>query len=202
MKKWGLLIILIFLKGVVPAQILKSSHVKLSFFSKAPIEDIYAVSEKGVSALNADNGLVYFKVPVRSFEFEKQLMKKHFNENYLESDKFPFGEFKGEIQEGIDPKKNGVFSVTVKGKLTVHNVAKEYTVKGKLEVEEGQVTASAAFPVSLADHDVQIPRILIKNIAETVEVTVEARYAVVTASNEQEQVAVPQAILTNNGIKP
>ncbi|WP_163715113.1 YceI family protein [Mangrovibacterium lignilyticum] len=162
--------------GVAPAQILKSTDVKLSFFSEAPIEDIYAVSNQGLSALNLQSGVVYFNVSIRSFEFEKKLMQEHFNENYLESEKFPYAEFKGKFGENIDPDFSGSQAVTVRGELTIHGVTKSYLVKGKINSADGKLVATADFPVALADHRVKIPRILIKNIAEVVKVTVSATY--------------------------
>ncbi|MEL7589250.1 MAG: YceI family protein [Prolixibacteraceae bacterium] len=158
------------------AQVLKSHQMTISFFSEAPIEDIKSESRDGVSALDAGSGSIYFKVAIRTFEFEKSLMQEHFNENYLESSKYPYAEFNGKIKEPIDLARNGSFPVTVSGNLNIHNVTKNYTVKGLISVKEGKVTANASFPVQVADHEVKIPRLLIKNIAETVQVSVSASY--------------------------
>jgi polyisoprenoid-binding protein YceI len=162
------------------AQIATSHDVAFSFFSKAPIEDISAESEEGVSALDTESKSIYFKVAIRTFEFEKSLMQEHFNENYLESHKYPFAEFKGKIKDDVKLSTDGTYQVTVQGDLTIHNVTKNYTVKGKLKVTGGKIAANATFPVQLADHKIKIPRILIKNIAEVVQVTVSANYAPVS----------------------
>lgn len=161
---------------IVSAQILKATDMKMSFFSEAPIEDIYAVSDKGLSAIDVQSRSVYFKVPIRSFQFEKKLMQEHFNENYLESDKYPYAEFKGIISKPIDLNFSGSLPVTVSGKLTIHNVAKSYTVPGKVTLKNGKLIATSEFPVALVDHKVKIPRLLIKNIAEVVNVTISATY--------------------------
>jgi len=150
--------------------------VNLSFFSKAPFEDIYAVSDQGLSAMDMESQTVYFKVLIRSFQFEKALMQEHFNENYLESDQYPYAEFKGKIDNPIDPNFSGTVLVTVSGKLTIHNVTKSYKVPGEISLTSGKMIATAEFPVALADHRIKIPRILIKNIAEVVKISVSATY--------------------------
>jgi len=172
-----LLFLLAFLSNcAVSAQVLKTTEAKLTFFSEAPIEDIYALSNQGLSAFDLRSGSVYFKVLIRSFEFEKKLMQEHFNENYLESDKYPYAEFKGTIDKDIDLAFSGSVPVKVSGELTIHNVTKSYAVPGKITLNNGKLIASAEFPVALVDHKVKIPRILIKNIAEVVMVTVSATY--------------------------
>jgi len=63
-------------------QICKDVYVKI--YSEAPLENIEGVSEKGVSAINPAENSLYFEVPIRSLDFEKDLMEEHFNENYME----------------------------------------------------------------------------------------------------------------------
>jgi polyisoprenoid-binding protein YceI len=150
----------------------------LSFYSKAPIEDIKAESRKGVSAVNFETKSIYFKVAIRSFEFAKSLMQEHFNENYLESGKYPFAEFKGNIQGKVDLTKDGVYPVTVQGDLNIHGVTKNYLVNGDFKVERGIVTGKSTFRVKLVDHHIKIPSIVIKNIAEIVDVTVVVNYKI------------------------
>jgi polyisoprenoid-binding protein YceI len=161
---------------IIQAQVVTSHDVTLSFFSHAPLEDISAESKAGVSALDLDSKSIYFKVEINTFEFRKSLMQEHFNENYMESHKYPFAEFKGKLKDQVDFSATGTFPVTVEGELTIHNVTKRYTVKGELKVTEGEVAAQATFPVKVADHKIKIPRLVFKNIAEVVEVTVAAKY--------------------------
>lgn len=103
-------------------------------------------------------------------------MQQHFNENYMESSKYPFAEFKGSILEAVDLTKDGSYPVTVKGDLNIHNVTKSYTVKGQVTVGQGKITANSKFQVKLADHHIKIPRLVIRNIAEVVQVQVSAVY--------------------------
>ncbi len=164
------------LSMVLHAQVMKSEQVTISFFSEAPLEDIESKSDEGVSALDPATGEIYFKVPIRSFEFKKSLMQEHFNENYLESDKYPYAEFKGRIQNWKGAPEDGNYPVSITGNLNIHGVTKAYTVDGKLLKTAGQISASSVFPVKVADHQIKVPRLVIRNIAEVVEVKISASY--------------------------
>lgn len=169
-------IMLLAASWMVQAQVLTSRNAKLSFFSEAPIENISAESNSGVSALDLSTKYVYFKVPMRSFVFKKSLMQEHFNENYMESSKYPNAEFNGKIIDPVDLSKDGTYPVEVQGDLNIHGVTKSYKVKAELKVKGGEISANSSFPVKLADHDIKIPRLVIKNIAEIVQVTVASQY--------------------------
>ncbi|CAL1521582.1 YceI family protein [Chitinophaga sp. MM2321] len=153
-------------------------NTSLSFFSAAPLEDIEARTDKGVSAINIKTKAIYFKVPISSFQFKKKLMQEHFNENYLESDKYPFAEFKGKINDEIDFSKDGTYNVTVEGTLNMHGVDKVYREKGTITVQGGNIAATSKFNIHIADHQISIPKLVIRNIAEVVDVTVNALYTV------------------------
>src|SRR3569623_193709 len=107
-------------------------NARINIFSSAPVEDIEANSSEGVSVYNAATGELAFSVPIRSFHFAKALMEEHFNENYLESDKFPKASFKGKIQEHPDLTKDGTYPVTVIGDFQVHGVTQNRTIKGEV----------------------------------------------------------------------
>ncbi len=157
-----------------------ASECKVSFFSSAPLEDIEAVSTRATSALNGSDGSIAFKIPIKSFEFPNKLMQEHFNENYMESDKYPEAQFAGKIVEidRIDLKKPADYTVTVKGDMTIHGVKKPVETKGVLSIKpDGTIHANSKFPVAVADYNVKIPTMVVKNIAEVVEVKVNAVYA-------------------------
>jgi polyisoprenoid-binding protein YceI len=94
----------------------------------------------------------------------------------MESSKYPTAEFNGKINDQIDLAKDGTYPVTVQGKLSIHGVTKDYTVKAELKVVGGEISANSTFPVKLVDHEIKIPKLVIKNIAEIVQVTVSAHY--------------------------
>jgi len=174
--KYLFTVVLLVTGWMVQSQIVVSHTAKLSFFSEAPIEDIKAESNTGESALNLATNTIYFKVAMNTFGFKKSLMQEHFNENYMESSKYPYAEFKGKINEKTDLTKDGTYPVTVQGDLNIHGVLRNYSVKAELTVKGGEITANSTFPVKLADHHIKIPRLVIKNIAEVVQVTVSALY--------------------------
>jgi len=97
-------------------------------------------------------------------------MQEHFNENYMESDKFPKSIFKGQIQN-FDERQKMDQDVVINGDLTIHGITKKVEVQGKLSCTGDAIILKGSFKVQLVDYDVKIPRIVIKNIAETIKVT-------------------------------
>jgi hypothetical protein len=146
---------------------------KIHFFSASPIEDIEASSKNAVCVVNTQNKKVYAKVAMKTFEFKDKLMQEHFNENYMESDKYPSAILDMAIVEDIDFSKDGTFDVTLKGSFEIHGVKQDREVKGKLTVKNGApVSATADFIVKLVDHKIKIPKAVVMNIAEEIKVDV------------------------------
>ena len=152
-------------------------NAKITLYSEAPIENIEATSVNGTSVLNAATGEIAFSIPIRSFHFHKSLMEEHFNENYMESDKYPNAAFKGRLQTIPDLSKDGAYPVRATGTLDVHGVKQDRTIDGRLVVKAGVVSLAAQFNVKCADHHIDIPKIVFHNIAETIQVNVTAVYA-------------------------
>ena len=99
-------------------------------------------------------------------------MEEHFNENYMESDKFKTAIFKGKIEGDVDYTKDGEYPVEAKGSLNIHGVEKERTINAVINVANGKITVASEFEIELKDHKIKIPKLVVKNIAETVKVTV------------------------------
>ncbi|MBV8255175.1 MAG: YceI family protein [Chitinophaga sp.] len=156
--------------------VVTAKRATISFFSSAPLEDISARTDKAVSAINTKTRAIYFKVPINTFEFEQDLMQQHFNSSYMESNKYPNAEFKGNIVDNVDLTKDGTYQVTVAGTLNIHGVDKTYQEKGTITVQGGTLKAHAKFLVKLVDHKIKVPTIVMKHIAEQVEVTVDGNY--------------------------
>jgi len=171
-----LLVLLLVLTYSIQAQVFVSSSTEIDFFSEAPMENIEAVNKKSSSLLNTKTNQLVFQVPIGAFEFEKDLMKEHFNENYMETDKFPKATFNGNLLQGVDFGKDGTYSAKAIGKFTIHGVEKERTMEGEIVIREGVISLSAKFIVLLSDHNVAIPKVVVKNIAEEVLVKVKADY--------------------------
>ena len=177
MKKINLLVVLFAVHLATFAQpIYLSKTGEASFFSETPLENIDAHSKIVTSVLNTTSKEVVFKIKVRTFKFEKALMEEHFNEKYLESDKYSDATFIGKINETIDFTKDGVYQITATGKLNIHGIAKDRTEKGTLTIKNGQISISASFIVTLKDFKIEVPQLVMQNIAETIAVKVSADY--------------------------
>ncbi|MGB3589945.1 MAG: YceI family protein [Tunicatimonas sp.] len=149
------------------------------FFSSAPLEDIEAHNNQVQSVIDFTKQEVVVSMDMQAFEFDKSLMQEHFNENYVESEKYPKAIFKGTFTNGstIDPTKNGEYAVAVEGTMTIHGVTQPVTTEGTIIVNGPSINAKTKFIVKVADHDIDIPKIVFHNIAEEVEVTVDIKYS-------------------------
>lgn len=159
------------------AQMWKTSESTVQFFSEAPLENIEAVNEKSIGLYNESNQQVAFVIPIRGFKFEKELMEEHFNENYLESEKYKNGSFKGNLDQKINTKKDGEYEASATGTLTIHGVEQKRTIRGTLVVKDGKIFMKTKFQVKLADHDIEIPKVVFQNIAEVIDVTCDFTFA-------------------------
>jgi len=179
MKKIILLIAFIVTITVGFAQNLyKAVDGEISFFSETPMENIDAVNKEVKALINIKTGEVAFIATNVGFHFEKPLMEEHFNENYMESDKYKVSVFKGKIVGQIDFTKDGKYNVNVKGSLNIHGVEKEREITGVITVVNGKLNVTTRFIVKVKDHKIKIPRLVIKNIAETVKVAVNLNFEI------------------------
>jgi len=162
------------------AQRYMTKNGNISFFSEAPMETIKADNNQVNAALDAQTGDIVFKILIKSFQFPKALMQEHFNENYLESDKYPNSIFRGKITNlsTIDFSKEGTYDTEIDGDMTIHGVTKAISEKGTFTVESGEkIHGKSKFLVKVADYDIKIPGTVINNIAESIEVTVDIELA-------------------------
>jgi len=171
-----LLIILLAITSNTFAQKNITKNGSIRFSSDTPMEKIEAVNNQVNSALDVSTGDFVFKVLIKSFEFKKALMQEHFNENYMESDKFPNATFSGKITnlKDIDFVKDGNYSANVEGNLTIHGVTKKITEKGTIEVKGGKIVTKAVFNIHPKDYNITIPGAVVANIAESIQVNVDA----------------------------
>jgi polyisoprenoid-binding protein YceI len=151
---------------------------KISFFSKTDVENIDAVNNQAVSVINAETGSVNFSLLVNGFLFKKALMQEHFNENYMESDKYPKATFKGAITDmgKINFKKEGVYNVTVTGDLNMHNVTNKVTIPAVIQVKGNTISANAVFKIKLEEYKISVPKVVENNISKAIELKVDCNY--------------------------
>lgn len=152
---------------------------QITFFSSTPIEDIKAANNEVSSVVNIKTGAMQFVVLIKSFQFKKTAMQKHFNSRgYMDSDNFPKSEFNGNFTDlsKIDFKKEGTYPVTVEGNLTMHGVTNKIKTTGSITVKDGKISTYSKFKIKLADYKVTVPAIVSSKVAEVVEVTVNCNY--------------------------
>ena len=163
-----------------PTGKLVSSKTHIKFFSTTPAEDIEANNYASVSTLNTETGGIIFSVPMQSFEFEKALMQKHFNdEKFLDTKEFPKAKIKAKIinLSEIDFSKDGTYETIIEGELTIKGVTKNVKEKGSITISGNSVSVKSTFNITLADYNVTFVKGKpSKNIAKTVEITVHAEY--------------------------
>ena len=174
MKKIFSFIIASALSTSMFAQIYMAKTCEISFFSASPLENIEAINKATKPLINTSTNDIQMKIVISAFVFEKPLMQEHFNENYMESEKFPDAIFKGKINEKIDFTKDGENKVTVTGKLKIHGIEKDRTIDGVVTVKGTQIIIASKFNVHIADHGIKVPSLYVQNIAEDVEVKLNA----------------------------
>ncbi len=150
----------------------KTGHI--SFYSDTPLEKIEGHNKSSNCVLDVATGKLEVATLVKGFQFEKALMQEHFNENYMESDKFPKAVFKGQIDNysKLDISKNGKVTVKVSGDLTMHGVTKKVTTDAVVSINNGKIIADASFNVLLADFNIKIPALVKDQIAKSLKIKV------------------------------
>ena len=149
---------------------------KIHFFSDTKMEKIEATNKTVNAVLDATTGKMEWGVTIKGFQFEKALMQEHFNENYLESTKFPKATFKGKIDDlsKVDFKKDGTYQVKVSGDLTIHGVTKATTTDGQIIVKGSSLQLKSKFDVKYADYKIDIPSVVKENFTSSMAVDVDA----------------------------
>lgn len=171
MKTIYSLVICLFLVNVANAQdryLTKNGSV--TFFSSTPMEDIKADNNQVLSIIDASSGKMAISILMKSFLFKKALMQEHFNENYVESDKYPKATFKGSILN-FDAVSDQKSKAKVKGMLTIHGVTKEMTIEANFARTKDSIDVEGDFIVHLADFGIKIPAVVSKNIQEDIKVS-------------------------------
>jgi hypothetical protein len=165
----------VLLSSPIAAQKFVSESSTVSFFSDASLEDIAATNKKPVSLFDAGTTDIAFAIPMKEFMFDKSLMQEHFNEKYVESDKYPKATFEGKVS-GFDKDKAGLQNVVATGKITIHGKTKPVEIPGTMEVINGKIQLKTKFMVKLEEYNVSIPKLLWQKIAEEVEVSMDVLY--------------------------
>lgn len=162
--------------GVQAQKVFQTKSGKIKFYSSAPLENIEAINNQVDSKL-ATNGQTTFMLGIKGFRFENATMQEHFNENYMESTKFPKAVFLGNITNiaSVNFDKDGSYKVSVTGDLEIHGVKKKITIEGTIDIKAGKVAVKSKFNIKLSDFNIK-GSLIGEKIAKEVEVTVDCKY--------------------------
>lgn len=155
------------------AQTYMTRNGLIGFYSKMPLEDIKAENNQVYAVIDAGKKNLAFTLLVKGFLFEKALMQEHFNENYIESDKYPKAVFIGAYVGDVTTGKDGVYKVTVKGNLTLHGIKKAIEAPGTMEVKGGKILGRSSFMIKPEDFNINIPSVVRDKIAKEMRVNVQ-----------------------------
>ena len=159
-------------------QVYYTKNGNVSFFSKTVLENIDAENNQVISVLNIQTGTLQFSLLNNAFHFPKAKMETDFNEDYMESDKYPRSTFKGTITNPADINftKDGSYPVKVNGDLTIHGVTKNISTPGTITIKDGNISATSSLKVLVSDYKIKIPSIVSNKIGESIEVKVSCNY--------------------------
>jgi polyisoprenoid-binding protein YceI len=149
----------------------KDGATSIMFFSESPLENIEAVNKGAAIVFKSTTGDLQVSVSIQNFKFKNALMEEHFNENYMETEKYPKAVFRGKINEPVDYTKEGETKVTVSGKLDMHGVTKDVTLSGTITKVGNDFKLYCKTKIKVADYNIKVPSMYVKNIAEVVDVT-------------------------------
>jgi YceI-like domain len=159
-------------------EIYTAKNASVAFFAGTVMEDIDGKSKQIISFLNTKTGEVAVSIDNKSFKFKSNLMEEHFNENYMETEKYPKTEFKGKIDNvaTINFTNPNFFDVTISGTLTTHGVSQPKTIQARLKNNNGVLEGTAKFSVVLEDHKIDRPKIVWQKLAEKIDITANLFY--------------------------
>jgi polyisoprenoid-binding protein YceI len=167
MNKYFLLAGLFFSINTLQAQQLSADHGEIEFYTETVLSDIEAFSEKFDAVLDIQTGIFEVKVSIQSFDFEYELMQEHFNEKYMESDKFPIATFKGKISQDISNITEEI-DVDISGEMNIHGITKEIQAKANISKLDSLTVVKCKIPIVFKDFNVDEPAILKKSVAKDV----------------------------------
>lgn len=188
MKKLILLIFLFTQSYWGIGQLLRSKESKITFFSEALLENITATSTKAKAVVDIEHKEIAVKINMTSFEFPNKLMQEHFNENYLESDKYPQATFTGNLTRVLNWSTPFNTTASISGVLTIHGVSKMEIIEGKIinDPNRNTVIFESSFPVTVKDFNIKVPTLVFTKIAEVVNVKIYVKLEAISTINKTE----------------
>ena len=184
LKKASAVLVLLLIQGLLWAndnQVFSVKSSKVIFKSVAELETISAESTSLTGLVDPKTKNFAFSINNKSFDgFNSALQKEHFNDNYLESDKYPTTTYTGRIIDDIDFKKPGIYTIRVKGMFKIKGVTREELIKGVIEVSPAGIRLNSSFSLLLSDYEIRVPRIVNQKIATEIQISIQANLVLTT----------------------
>jgi len=175
MKRCALVSLILFSVTFCFGQVYMTRNGNIKLSSDTPLESIRAENKDVEAAIDLNNRNIAFSLPLKSFVFTRSLMQEHFNEKYVESDKYPRSTFSGSFGETIPKGQDGSYPVKVRGKLTLHGVTRDVEIPGTFVRKGNVLTGTANFKLNPTDYKIRIPYIVRDKIEKetAIEVNIE-----------------------------
>jgi hypothetical protein len=175
MKKFTLLVLLFVFYPITAQEKLSTSKCIIYFEASVPLfEEVEAKNDVVECTLIPDKSQITFTAVIKKFQFKRDLMKEHFNSNYMESDRYSKAIFKGIIEKfdlKIVTEKEKDFQI--KGKLTIHGQTRMITVNAKIKKVASGIQITSHFTLNTDDFNIEIPSIVIAKISKKVNTQIE-----------------------------
>lgn len=174
MKLHATLISLISLTVGIQAQSLYQGSGQVDFVSDAPLEVIKAESDKLAGIVDRSNMNFAFKIDMASFEgFNSPLQQEHYNEHYLETEKYPDATFSGKILLEEDCTEGCEIKAVCKGKFKIHGVTQIVTIPVHYKLDGDTLQITGQFKILLSDYNIKIPKIVQAKISPEIDIKVD-----------------------------
>lgn len=178
MKKTILVIFTLITINNLFAQRYYTKTGNITFDASSSIVEVIGINKNVISVFDVNTGQFEFSSNIKEYHFKQSLMEDHFNENYMDSEKYPKSTFKGFITNisSVNFNKDGIYPVTVKGILEIHNVKRNIETNGMFTVSGGIITTNSEFKVELKDYNIEVPGVVVDAISEIAKIKVNCTY--------------------------
>ena len=155
------------------AQKFKTRTGIINFDGVVPaFEPVRAQNNAATCILDTKNGQIASLILIRGFKFKVALMEEHFNENYMDSDKFPKATLKGFIENfNYNTITETEKDIKINASLELHGVTKQLVIDGKIKKFKGDLILTTDFGLTPEDFQIIIPGYVKTKIAKKIKVT-------------------------------
>jgi polyisoprenoid-binding protein YceI len=150
---------------------------QVKFTSDAPMEEIVGVTDKidGYVMWEGENltagSEFYFQVDLASIDTGIGLRNRHMRDNYLETDKYRFASYKGQLSEAVE-NEDDVIDIKTSGTFELHGVERKIDIDGKISKIENGYKATSQFSIKLADYKIERPQLMLLKIGEVIQLDI------------------------------